>query len=507
MSYRGASFALVLLAGCGDNLDAPVDAWVDLGIFDEASEFGRDGCAPGGFDDAASLEAIYHLEVDADGYTFPLVVRVDDLDGAWGGVVSGRDATQVRVDEDDVIVRWADDEGRLRAVDLCARDDGGAVVARYASCNPDEACVVMSARGVRLRAMDEPAADGLVLRGEFAGRAGAPWPVGFASDGITINVRVVDDVAYVARYQDGLRIVDVSDPTAMIELGHVAVTYPDYREIWNDLKIVDGTDGKRYALMASNLDGVVVVDVSSPADAAIVHRFGTEAPQGDGTPIHTLFVDGGRAYLANSARGLEIWDVAQPTTPTRLGMYSVSGQGGYLHDLFVDGARAYLNYWNRGMIILDVSNPAAPVELRQFVGYGEHTSHSNWVTQVGDRRLAVHGDEQYGAHVHIVDVTEGSVDFGNAIAEWQTRPEVSVHNIMAEGDRAFLAHYQDGIRVLDLSSPTQPRQIAHFNTWTGYSRRHGYSFYEGALGIDLDTARGRIYVADSHRGLLVLDLE
>ena len=85
-----------------------------------------------------------------------------------------------------------------------------------------------------------------------------------------------------------------------------------------------------------------------------------------------------------------------------------------------------------------------------------------------------------------------------------TRPEVSVHNVMASGDRAYVAYYQDGVRILDLSDPTDPTEIAHYQTWPGYDPRYGYSFFEGALGLDLDLDAGLVYVADSHRGLIVL---
>jgi hypothetical protein len=78
---------------------------------------------------------------------------------------------------------------------------------------------------------------------------------------------------------------------------------------------------------------------------------------------------------------------------------------------------------------------------------------------------------------------------------------------MASGSRGFLAHYQDGIRVLDLSNPMTPVEVAHYQTWPGYHRDYGYSFFESAVGIDLDLARDRIYVADTHRGLLILELD
>jgi hypothetical protein len=87
------------------------------------------------------------------------------------------------------------------------------------------------------------------------------------------------------------------------------------------------------------------------------------------------------------------------------------------------------------------------------------------------------------------------------IGELSLRPEVSVHNIMAFGDRAYVAWYQDGIRILDLSDPTTPTVAAYFNTWDG---RDGNSFYEGAIGLDVDLGASLLYVADTARGLLIL---
>ncbi|MCA9673758.1 MAG: hypothetical protein KC464_01860, partial [Myxococcales bacterium] len=501
------------LAGCGDDgaaADAGADALVDLGAFDSPDDFPRDGCESGAFAGlaAADVEGIYHLQIDLEGYVYATAARVDDLGGgAAGGVISGHDATRVLVGADDVLIRWADEVGGIRALDLCARDPDGTVRGHYARCTAS-GCYQGTAAGKAVVRLPEPETAGMTLRGEFAGPPGAPWPVDFGATGVSVNVRVLGDVAYVARYQDGLRIVDVADPTAMVELGHVPLEYADAGEIWNDVKVTE-VAGRRYALMASNLVGVVVVDVTDPAAATIVAHLGTRPAPGEPINVHTLFLDGGKAYLANTSLGLEIWDLADPTAPVKLGGFTHPGATpfSYLHDLYVAGDRAYLNYWDLGMAIVDVADPAATALVGSFADYGQTTSHSCWVTQVGPRRIAVHGDEQWDAHVHIVDVTEGTVAFGNGIGEWRTRPEVSVHNIMAVGDRAYMAHYQDGVRVLDLSDPTAPREVAHFDTWPGYDRGYGYSFYEGAIGIDLDTDRGLIYVADSHRGLLVLHLE
>jgi hypothetical protein len=155
-------------------------------------------------------------------------------------------------------------------------------------------------------------------------------------------------------------------------------------------------------------------------------------------------------------------------------------------------------------VVADVSNPSLPVARGTFANYGETTSHSNWVTTVGGRTIAAHGDEQWGSHLRLVDVTEPVPAALAQVGEWATRPEVSAHNIMAFGTTVFMAYYQDGVRLVDISDPASPRQVAWFNTWPGYDRGYGRSFYEGAVGLDVDPARRRVYVADSNRGLLIL---
>jgi hypothetical protein len=499
-----------IVPGCGDS-GPPVTDDPDAnlgpeptGAYTHPEDFPRDDCAPGGFADGG-LENIYAFRLDyGGGFSRAMAARIDELgDGALGGGLNGHDLDVAwKYGDDDVILQW-EENGDVRAVDLCARADGE-LVGTYVSCSEgqDPACGTLPLIGRAVVRLDEPAAEGMTLEGEY----GADWPHDFFVTGVSVNVRVADEIAYLARYEDGLRIVDAHDPSNLVELGHLMPENPEWGEIYNDVKIVDGPDARRYALMASSAVGVVVVDVTDPATPAIVQHLGTEPAPGFGINTHTLFVDGGKAYLTTYGVGLEIWNIVDPLLPVRLGTFSLSGDS-YLHDLYIAGPRAYLNFWGEGMAIVDVSNPADPALLGTFADYGEHTSHSSWVTHIGNRDIAIHGDEQWGAHVHIVDVTEGTPAFATDLAEWETRPEVSAHNIMAMGDLAIMAYYQDGIRVLDLSDPTAPVEVAHFNTWPGYDRDYGNVFFEGAIGLDLDVASRTVYVADSHRGLMVLHLE
>ena len=105
-----------------------------------------------------------------------------------------------------------------------------------------------------------------------------------------------------------------------------------------------------------------------------------------------------------------------------------------------------------------------------------------------------------GAFLRVLDADRTSPTFMKEIGRYQSRAEVGIHNMQLVGDRAYIAYYPDGVRVIDLSDPTNPREIAHYNTWDTETAA-GHPF-EGALGITV--VGDLIYVADSIRGLVIL---
>ena len=506
MKRRFVCVLVCLVAfGCGDDVREPEpDPVVPMCI----------GCVDGlGFDEV-NLTGIWHFQVAFDETaTFPAALRLQALEQGYDGHLLGRVATSVTVNASDLLIDVSDPDGdgmsgrRILTINKIAED--GRVTGSYESCNPEE-CFTATVEGFEVRALDEPIARGLTLVSQYGGPGTGEWQQ--AERSLTVNVRVADSMAYLARYGDGLRIIDLADPANPIERGHYPVENPGI-EIYNDVKLASGPDGTQYALMASNVIGVVVFDVSDPDAPTWVASFppSSEAPQGR-PAVHTLFVEGDRAYVAfNFDQSLRIYDIADPSQPVALGSYRnprMGTEGGYLHDLFVDNGRVYLNYWNLGMTIVDtLDDPANPVLVGEYDDYGENTSHSNWIVRAGGRTVSVHGDEQYGAHVRIVDVEEESPEFLQTIASYQTRQQISVHNIMAHGDRAFVTYYQDGLRILDLSDPAAPVEIGHFHTWPGFGPEQGFSFYEGAIGVDFEPATDTIYLADTIRGLFVLTID
>ncbi len=148
----------------------------------------------------------------------------------------------------------------------------------------------------------------------------------------------------------------------------------------------------------------------------------------------------------------------------------------FLHDVWVreDGQVAYLSYWDAGLVLVDISDPANQV----FLGYGrepltfgsdEGNAHAAVPARGGDLVLVADEDFQPGPYgfLRIFDTSDPSnpVQIGAFATEKSlinTPVSAPIHNIYVVGDVAFLSWYEEGIRVVDFSDPTQPQEIAGF---------------------------------------------
>ena len=526
-----ASLVAATAVACGGDDDGPTDdrpitgrclgAFDDgsddrspEGMFDDPSDFDRSGCSDAIPLDSVDTCGIWHLDLEyEDAGTSAGAIRIDLSGGGdLQGMVFGRETEDVRLTSSDLFMRHVevDQEGNLfatRTFDACEAREDGTLAGTYVRCNPEGECGTASFVAYKVEPLDEAPAEGVTLVSEWKG-GDSEW----SDETVTYNVRHRGELAYVIRGSDGLHIVDLADPAAPRDLGHLPALYPEVGEYYNDIKLAEREDGSLFALAGSNIRGVVVIDVTDPEAPEEVTAFPEPLPESDDPTVnvHSIFVEGDRVYLTVFG-GIEIWDIADPAAPVELGGYwlpDLDTLGGFVHDLYVEDGIAYLDYWNRGLVVVDTAaDPADPALLGVFDAYDRRTSHSNWVTTAGGRRVAIHGDEDFDAHLRVIDVDPESATAFEEIAAYQTRPEVSIHNIMALGEQALVTYYQDGLRVVDLSDPTAPVETAHFQTWPGPEPGYGRAFYEGALGVDYDSARDLVLLADTHRGLLVLSLD
>lgn len=156
------------------------------------------------------------------------------------------------------------------------------------------------------------------------------------------QVHVANNKAYVAGgRQDALKIVDVSNPSALNLLGTFSISNTEAANIY----VVDQT-----AYLGLR-NGFQIVDVSNPGNPTLK---GTSNVTGLSQVIGTT------AYLANGQNGLIMMDVSNPAQITQIGSYDTPGS---VFDVQVIGTKAYVADGDSGFIILNVANPTFPQKL------------------------------------------------------------------------------------------------------------------------------------------------
>jgi hypothetical protein len=120
------------------------------------------------------------------------------------------------------------------------------------------------------------------------------------------GVDVSGDYAYVAAYDCGLRVVDVSNPSSPVEVGYCDT--PGYAER------VCVTSG--FAYLADGDAGLRIIDVSVPSDPYEVAYYATS---GYAQSVH---VQQNYAYVTDS-NVLRVLDVSVPTAPLEVGHYNL----------------------------------------------------------------------------------------------------------------------------------------------------------------------------------------
>jgi len=282
--------------------------------------------------------------------------------------------------------------------------------------------------------------------------------------------------------QDAASFVDVTDPSNPVEIGRI----PGGNSIWRDLKYWD-----RHVYIGTEAsDGVKVVSVNDPDNPTLVS---TISDFGNSHNIH-IDVDGYLYVVGASSNDVWIYDLTMPAFPQLVGTWS----GEYLHDIEVYNNKLYGAAIYSGLFyILDVSDKTNPTTLVSYnTGGGYISTHDCAVTE--DEKYLFTGDENTGGHVKVWDIQ----DYGNInlVAEYMTNPSHSAHNLYVRPgtDLLIISYYADGTRILDISDPTNPVEVAYYDT----SNIEG--LYVGNWGTYAYLPSGYIISSDIETGMYIL---
>jgi hypothetical protein len=184
---------------------------------------------------------------------------------------------------------------------------------------------------------------------------------------VILGVAVVGNYAYVADYDSGLYIINVSDPACPSGVGF----YDTSGSAWG--VAVAGT----YAYVADGSSGLRIINVANPAAP-------TEAGFYDTSEYaYGVVVAGNYAYVADGSSGLRIIDVANPAAPSEVGFYDTPG---YAWGMTV-GNYAYVADEDKGLRIVDIADPTHPNE----VGFYDTPGYTRGVAVAGNHAYVADG--------------------------------------------------------------------------------------------------------------------
>lgn len=371
------------------------------------------------------------------------------------------------------------------------------------------------------------------------------------SEGFNASAVGLDGIAYLGSWGGaaqcpalGVRVIDVHDPTAPSLLTTAAEYRGTTAEHLAAVRLATPAFSgnvlfagiQRCSANGAAPSGLAIWDVSDPAHPAELSFL----PTGRGSRgVHEFTVrqrgDHWYAYLAvanseatEGTGDLRIVDVTDPRQPLQVVDWGARRDAGlpigtgsqcapgcrgsvpqaFLHSVALspDGRTAYLSYWDQGMIMLDVSEPSAPRLLGRFAEPQAAEGNTHSVALAHDGRLALVADETYGppwGRLRLVDVQDtanpvqvGSFDTPDSAAGTPGEQYAyTIHNPLADDrdpNKAYLAWYLDGVRLLDISDAAAPVEVG---SWIP---PHGGMVWNVTFLGDL------LLVGDINNGLFVL---
>ena len=265
-------------------------------------------------------------------------------------------------------------------------------------------------------------------------------------------------------------------------------------------------------------------DPSGPAGARGVHEL-------------YLFQRDDRAFIAAAVPSSEdiegvgdfrLVDVTDPRNPVQVSAWGARRDGGiipgagqalFAHSAWTNaaGTMAVLSYWDAGVIFLDISDPATPrlVGRATYPAGAAGDTHSVWFTE--DEKTLLVADETFDTSggswgfLRIFDIRNPAeaVQIGKFAtpnsATTRRDGTYTIHNPFVVGDRAFLAWYSDGIRVLDIADPTQPREVASYVPPAAIDPYRTYTNTAQVWGVYV--TGNLVLASDINAGLYVLSYE
>ena len=301
----------------------------------------------------------------------------------------------------------------------------------------------------------------------------------WSDSGIVHSVVVEEEeetlYAYVADGTNGLRILNVTDPTSVYEIG----SYNPGTGTAYDVKLKDD-----YIYLSYGTQGLVILDKSNKVSPTLVGQVSAFL---NGNESLGLDVVGSYAYMACGFGGMAMIAISDPENPSYLSSYA---DGNFARDVAGTGSTyAFITYQNHGLVVAQTGNPLT------IVKYGNYSA--------GDYYGITLDFAQYTRYAYI-----GSKDGLIVMNLWNPEaPSIKTDASYIESGKKILdtyrageylfASYEDyGMKIFNMTARNVPVNDGIIGT-----------FYDGGIGSSIFVSQFYAYLVDETDGLEIIDLD
>jgi hypothetical protein len=323
------------------------------------------------------------------------------------------------------------------------------------------------------------------------------------------DIYLVGDTLYITECLNGISVMNVSNPSDPVLIGsyNAGSLYPI------GISVTDGL-----AFVGSGQQGLIVLDVSNPASiqwVANICRAGS---------FREISISNGYAFVANSEMGLCVFDISPPENTCFVTNVSLSEQP---HNLVIMDEYCYIScddnqFDDRGIFyIVDISNPQELTVVSEMIlTHGPRgvdvTIDYAYIAVLWDGLLVVDVSDVYNPSVvqciplpsrtDEVDVWEDHAflaiyDYGMVIMSIfdPANPSIlsvfdsdDVDDVSVFGDMAYYMDYVLGVYAVNISNLYYPGLMGHLDPPGSF--------------FDIKAIGDYVFLAGGHEGLRVIDV-
>ncbi len=327
-------------------------------------------------------------------------------------------------------------------------------------------------------------------------------------------------------------VVDVSDPQSPVEVGSIAGT----TSTWRDIKVYQYFDNasssyKAYAYVTTEANqGMQILDLTDLPNqvtlAATISEFSTahnvyisNINYADGTALPGLTP---YIYIEGSNKGGGAFRVFNLTDPINPSLESAPPTGsGYVHDatsLVITDSRSsacadghnpceiFIDFNENTVDIWDMTDLSSPSMLSSTGYSGSGYTHSGWWSE--DKMTIFIQDELDERNLGI-NTTLRALDISDLanpqiVGTYTGQTAAIDHNGFTLGNYYYMSNYRRGLSVIDVSDPTNMKDVALFDTFVVPADNSAN--FNGAWGTYPYLPSGNILISDIEYGLFVVKL-